>query len=91
MFTQPRTGNVRQMEWDFNKVMPAYIESAGRMIFDHPAIERAKEALTKVPESKLKELAAATIRNYSGFDGEPQLHSAFAQFAGDMANITISD
>jgi hypothetical protein len=88
-YTKSRTGNLRDIEYDINKVMPAYIESAAREIFDVPAIESAQEALKNVPDgSRLKELATWYVKNYSSYDAEPGLHSAWSKVADAVARTT---
>ena len=89
-FVKTRTDKLSesQIEWDINKVFPAYIQSAARVIFDKPAVKQATEALRDVPESNLKDLATWYIKNYSGYDAEKNLHGAWNKVATSLANIT---
>lgn len=87
-FVLHRTGQLNQLEKDLNKVLPAYVESIAKVIFDKPAVDAAKEALASVPPSKLKELASWYIKNYTRYDSEQGLHQAWNGFANQAATTT---
>src|SRR5690348_7124657 len=55
-FTETRTGNQRDIEYDVNKIFPAYVESIAKVMFDKPAVQKATELLKDLPDSNLKEL-----------------------------------
>jgi hypothetical protein len=64
---------------DPRRVWPAYIESVGRVIFDKPALEQAKDVAQALPDGQARELAASYIRNYSRTDAYPQLASTWRE------------
>lgn len=88
-YIEPRSGNLTDLEYNVNKVLPAYIESAARVIFDRPAVDAAKQALKKVPDnSMLKELGEWYVKNYTRYDAEAELHGAWNKLANRLASIT---
>lgn len=88
-YIKERKGNLTDLDFDINRVLPAYVESAGRVIFDKPAVDSAKMALARIPEgSKLKELGQWYIKNYTRYDAEPELHHAWNRFATIAATTT---
>lgn len=87
-FVEKRTGQQHEINYDVNKVFPAYIESAARVIFDKPAVESATKMLRDIPDSNLKELATWYIKNYSRYDSEAGLHKAWNQWANTVGRIT---
>jgi hypothetical protein len=87
-YVEPRQNNARTIQYDVNKVFPAYIESAAKVIFDKPAVEAAKAQLAKIPDSNLKELATWYIKNYSNYDSLPGLHKAWNSWASTIARTT---
>lgn len=87
-FVEPRTGALKDVQYDVNKVFPAYVESAARVIYDKPAIQAAAEMLKDIPDSNLKELATWYVRNYSNFDSLPGLSQAWSGWASKLARTT---
>lgn len=87
-YVEPRTGQANQIHYDVNKIFPAYIESAAKVIFDKPAVESATKMLRDIPDSNLKELATWYIKNYSRYDSEAGLHKAWNQWANTIARVT---
>lgn len=87
-YVEPRSGQANNLVYDVNKVFPAYIESAARVIFDKPAVESATKMLKDIPDSNLKELATWYIKNYSRYDAEAGLHKAWSQWANTIARVT---
>lgn len=87
-YVEERKGLESQLQYDVNKVFPAYIESAAKVIFDKPAIEEARSQLAKIPDSNLKELATWYIKNYSNYDSLPGLHKAWNSWASTIARTT---
>lgn len=87
-FVEQRTGNNTDLQYDVNKVFPAYIESAAKVIFDKPAVEAATRHLDKIPDSNLKELASWYIKNYSRYDAEKGLSNAWRKWTNSIARTT---
>lgn len=88
-FVEPRNDVIKDIEYNYNKVMPAYTESAAKVIFDKPAVDAAKAALAKLPEgSIMKEWATGYIKNYTGYDSEPQLHAAWNKVANTIGTMS---
>jgi hypothetical protein len=78
-FTMSRNDkmNPADIEWDYNKIVPAYLESVAKVAFDGPAVAKA-EALLKQNADKMpprvKEVAKAAITNFSGYEPNPVLN-----------------
>jgi hypothetical protein len=88
-YTQTRSGmNPAEIEWNYNKVIPAYLESMKKVLFDAPAINKATAQLEKVPDSNLKDTATWAIKNFSGYDADKNLHGAFDAAANQVARVT---
>ena len=88
-YTKERTGELENPEQDLNKILPAYFDSIKKVVFDKPAVERAEQALSNVPiNSKRYDLAKWTIKNYSGYDAEPQLHKSSDEFWRALGTVT---
>ncbi len=88
VFTRERTGNIRQLEMDPNKIFPIYVDSIAKVIHDAPAVDIATAQLKNVPEGPLKELMTSYIKNYTNYDSEPELHSAWQKFSNGVAAIS---
>lgn len=67
-YVERRTGEIKDIEYNSDRVMRAYINSMARVIFDKPAVIDAREALSKVPDSTLKRNGTWLIRDYAGYD-----------------------
>jgi hypothetical protein len=67
-FVEKRTGALKDIEYNSDHVMRAYIESLASLIFDKPAVIQAREVLARIPEGTLKRNATSYIRDYAGFD-----------------------
>lgn len=87
-FVEERSGKLSDLQFDVNKVFPAYVESAGKVIFDKPAVEAATKHLANIPDTNLKELATWYIRNYSNYDSLPGLHRAWNSWSSTIARTT---
>lgn len=90
-FTMSRTGNMNpaDIEWNPRKVIPAYLESAAKVTFDGPAIEKAESLLKQNAESmspRLKVGAGNYIKNYSGYDAQEPLARDWNSLARSAAN-----
>lgn len=86
-FTKTRSGALQDIELDYNKIIPTYLESMAKVIFDKPAIESAKDALESVPEGKLKEYLQGYIKNYTRYDADQELAGAWNSLANQIATI----
>ncbi len=84
-FTKPRTDALQDIETDYNKVMPIYLESMAKSIFDRPAVDAAKDALKVIPEGKLKEYLQGHIRNYARYDADANLAHSWNALANQRA------
>lgn len=84
-FSEKRTGKLKNLEYDINKVLPAYTESIAKLIFDKPAVDSAKRVLSTIPDSKLKELAGWYIKNYSRYDAQPGLSEGWNDWTQKLA------
>lgn len=84
-FAKTRTGGLTNLEMDVNKVLPAYVESIAKLIYDKPAVDSAKKVLSTIPDSKLKELAGWYIKNYSRYDAMPGLSEGWNHWTQMLA------
>lgn len=94
-FTMQRNNLMKpeDIEWDFNKVIPAYLESVAKVAFDGPAVEKAEYLLKQNAESmspRLKQLAENAILNYSGYDAKSALTQNWDNLARSIANRVSS-
>lgn len=88
-FAETRTGQLgSNIEYDVNKIFPAYVESIAKVIFDKPAIAEAKSIIDKLPDSRLKELSGWYLKNYTRYDALPGLTEAWNSLAGQVARTT---
>jgi hypothetical protein len=68
-FIERRTGELTNIEYNSDRVMRAYVESLARLIYDKPAVLKAREVLERVPKNTtLWRNANWYIRNYAGYD-----------------------
>ena len=89
IFAQTRKGmNPADINWNPRQVVPAFLESMKKVIFDGPAIDKATEQLKNVPQSNLKDAATWAIKNFSGYDADKNLHQAYDSAASQAARIT---
>lgn len=84
-FIKTRHGLIQDIETDYDKIMPTYLESMAKVIFDRPAVDAAKEALKTIPQGKLKEYLGAYIKNYTRYDSDAELASAWNSLANQIA------
>lgn len=88
-YVKKRTGALENINYDVKDVLPKYLDSVAKVIFDQPAVEKAKLYLRNVPEgSNLRDLASWYIKNYTRYDSEAGLHEAFGSFVSKVANTT---
>lgn len=85
-FIESRTGNIRELETDYNRIMPIYLESMAKVIHDKPAVEAALEGLKKIPDGTvLKEYLRGYVQNYSRYDSDPLLANKWNALANQIA------
>jgi len=84
-FIKKRTGALSDIETDYDKIIPTYLESMKKVIFDRPATDEAKDALKSLPVGKLKEWATAYIKNYTKYDADAELSKAWNSLANQIA------
>ncbi len=87
-FVEERVGKIKDIELDVNRILPLYIESVAKVIYDKPAIGKAIKMAAKIPESSAKELADWYIRNYARYDAYPGLENAWNTFTGRLMRVT---
>lgn len=93
-YVEPRTGQLTDIDYDIRRVIPNYLRSMGKEIFDGPAVEKAKAELAKIPndskgrESILKSTASWYIKNYTRYDSEAALNQAWRVAARNIAKTT---
>lgn len=88
-FIKERSDALRNLQYDVNKVFPAYIESMAKVIHDKPAVDQAKVLIGKLPDgSKLKELATWYVKNYTKYDSMPGLDEAWNNWSNQIARTT---
>lgn len=95
-FAKTRTGKTTPIEYDPRRVLPAYVESMAKLIFDKPAVEKMKAAIERIPDYdpvarepiKLREYAERYVRHYSRYDAYPGLEASWNDVTGAIARTT---
>lgn len=87
-FAEERTGDLKNIELNVNKVLPAYIESIARLKFDKQAVGQAEGMIANLPKSKLKDLATKYVANYSRLDAAPGLSAAWNDYTSRLMRTT---
>ncbi len=87
-FTKTRTGGMQDIDYNVNKVGRAYIESAARDMYIRPAVEKATEMVKDLPDSKLKEMSEALIKNVTNFTSTPELNRAYKDWTRTIIDTT---
>lgn len=87
-FVKHRSDVIDNLEYDVNKIWPAYVESVAKLVFDKPAVEASKKIIEGLSSSNLKELAQWYIKNYTRYDAEQGLHKAWNGFVDQIARTT---
>jgi len=85
-YVETRTGQMKDYELDPKYWFPRYVESASKVIFDKPWIDRAKGYLNQIPDEakKAKDLATWYLRNYARYDAYPGLEQAMNSFTREL-------
>jgi len=84
-FIKTRKGQLQDIETDYNRIIPTYLESMAKVIHDRPATDIAKEALEEIPQGKLKEYLTGYIKNYTRYDADAELAQAWNGLANQIA------
>lgn len=94
-FVRTRTGALKDIELDVNKVLPAYVESIAKLIHDRPAVDAVKKIIATLPDtdiygepSKLKELSQWYVKNYTRYDSMPGLSQAWNDWTSRLMRTT---
>jgi hypothetical protein len=72
-------------EEDYNKIMPVYTASMKKVIFDRPATDIAKDTYKSLPDGALKEWMGGYIKNYTKYDADANLSTAWGRLANNIA------
>lgn len=94
-FGLERTGQLASVEYDINKVLPAYTESIAKLIFDRTAVKNAKDVLARLPDkmadgspNTLKDLGKWYLTNYTRYDALPGLTQAWNAWSSRLMRTT---
>jgi hypothetical protein len=84
-----RTGQVADYALDVNRVVPAYIESVGRLLYDRPAVARAQRMVEAMPQGDpWREYAEKYLKNYTRTDSYPDLQNAWGRLTRFLLRTT---
>lgn len=86
-YTRTRINQLQDIEVDYNKIIPTYLESMAKVIHDKPVVDAAKNVLGEIPNGKLKEYLQGYIKNYTRYDSDPLLANAWNSLANQIATI----
>jgi len=88
-FVEHRSGRLKDYELDVNKIFPAYVDSAAKVIYDLPAVKKAQELGRAIPDGTItRKVADDWIRHYAGYERGDKLNSGLNQAANALIRLT---